>query len=407
MADHNATTSQTLPAVTQTATGVTDFFSVHDVGTLSDTVAFFLTNSIAEIGDLSERIVFQYINEETHAADISESYEYSSHILYENTVTASETAGPVEWSASLSAQPLRLRDRVSYSVTLPIVQEMTMTEVVENSVTTAVLDQLLISETAEPSATFYVEATSTLAIDDRLVRGLTEETTSVLQISNPAPITAVRAYLDISNSADLSDAHVNTVSQFQDMEDEATLSNSVSFAGSVANNAVSSTMSIRSLYWAKDFGALAWVLNTETGGLGIYDNFGFDSFAEVNGVLYATSPEGVFALTGDTDDGRHVDSKLKTGFLDFGNDQTKRVSDLFIGYTGGQLEVDVETYDGPQEVYTYAMEERDADAPRNSRAKIGRGLSSRYWRFTLRNVDGADFQVYDVTAEVGTSKRRL
>ena len=53
------------------------------------------------------------------------------------------------------------------------------------------------------------------------------------------------------------------------------------------------------------------------------------------------------------------------------------------------------------------MEERDADAQRNNRCKPGKGLSSRYWRFEIRNVDGADFQIYDVTAEVAASKRRL
>jgi hypothetical protein len=71
------------------------------------------------------------------------------------------------------------------------------------------------------------------------------------------------------------------------------------------------------------------------------------------------------------------------------------------------MECDVETYDGPEDVYTYEMEPRDADAPRNNRLKIGRGLNSRYWRFEFRNVSGADFQLQDVAVQVTTSKRRL
>jgi hypothetical protein len=88
-------------------------------------------------------------------------------------------------------------------------------------------------------------------------------------------------------------------------------------------------------------------------------------------------------------------------------EETKRMSDLYVGYTGGRLQCDVETYDGPQDVYNYLMEERDADAPRNNRLKIGRGLSSRYWRFTVKNLEGADFQLHDMTAVIGRSNRRL
>ena len=67
----------------------------------------------------------------------------------------------------------------------------------------------------------------------------------------------------------------------------------------------------------------------------------------------------------------------------------------------------IDVYDLLKEVYTYEMEHRDAGAPRNNRIKPGKGLSSRYWRFTFRNVGGADFQIHDVAVELARSKRRL
>ena len=177
--------------------------------------------------------------------------------------------------------------------------------------------------------------------------------------------------------------------------------------GSIANTTVTDTFYVTDSAWAKDFGALAWTLNTQTGGLTTYDNFGFKSMVEHKGVLFAASPEGIFTIDGGTDDGRYITANAKTGFLDFGEEQTKRISDLFVGYTGAGMNVSVETYDGPQEVYTYEIEEREIIAPRNSRIKIGRGLSSRYWRFEFNNVDGAEFQIYDLAAVVGRSHRRL
>jgi hypothetical protein len=193
----------------------------------------------------------------------------------------------------------------------------------------------------------------------------------------------------------------------EELAETALGSSSFSFEGSFYNETLTSVAIASDWLWAKDFGAVAWVLNTQSGGITNYNNFGFTSIAFHSGKLYATSPEGLFQLGADDDDGRKIDAEVKGGFLDFGVEEKKRVSDIFVGYTGGDLECDVETYDGPEEVYTYDMEYRDADAPRNNRLKVGRGLSSRYWRLSFRNVNGADFQIHDVTVEVAASKRRL
>ena len=79
-----------------------------------------------------------------------------------------------------------------------------------------------------------------------------------------------------------------------------------------------------------------------------------------------------------------------------------------MSYTGGALQCEVEAYDSHDDtVYTYDLEERLADAPRNNRIKLGKGQTSRYWRLTLSNVDGSDFQIHDLDADLAASKRRL
>lgn len=192
-----------------------------------------------------------------------------------------------------------------------------------------------------------------------------------------------------------------------ELEDAVLVESALSFEGSVYRYCLVGTVFVEDALWAKDFDAIAWVMNTETTGLSMYDNFQFTSITAHNGILYATSNGGVYALIGETDEGRNIDTQLKTGFLDFGRAETKRVSDIFVGYTGGQLTFDVEIYDVPGTIYTYIMEEREAGAPRNNRIKPGKGLSSRYWRFNVKNIDGADFQIYDVAPNIAASKRRL
>jgi hypothetical protein len=180
------------------------------------------------------------------------------------------------------------------------------------------------------------------------------------------------------------------------------------FGGSTFNNLETSTFIAKDSMWSKDLSAIAWVMNTESRGLWNYENFGFDSIAEYNGVLYATSPDGISELTADDDDGRDIAAHWKTGFEDFGADNKKRMSGIYVSHNGGEIECSVETYDSRDEhVYTYLIEERLTDAPRNNRIRVGKGLTSRYWRFTFNNVNGADFQVQDVAAEIGISNRRL
>jgi len=179
--------------------------------------------------------------------------------------------------------------------------------------------------------------------------------------------------------------------------------------GSFVDELLDSVTVLDALY-ARDPQALAWVMNVETGAPSFYDNFEFTSMIEYKGLLLGSSNEGLFLLGrsgDDTDGGVKVRSELVTGLLDWNSTYLKRLRDVYLGYTGGQLELDIETYNQPVPKYTYYLVERDADAPRNNRIRPGRGLKSRFWRFTLRNVSGKWHQVYDISANVDVSNRRL
>src|SRR5574343_1213376 len=143
--------------------------------------------------------------------------------------------------------------------------------------------------------------------------------------------------------------------------------------------------------WFKDPTSKAWVMNTETTAMGWYDNFSFESIVSWKGRELAVGPDGIHELVGDTDNGQKIDSLVESGFTDFGVAQTKRVDNLYFGYTSeGQIAVQTEVYESGSPPSTYLLEERDANAPRNSRVTPGKGLWGRYWRLTITNVDGAD-----------------
>ena len=171
---------------------------------------------------------------------------------------------------------------------------------------------------------------------------------------------------------------------------------------------ISSSAEATSDVWFKDPTSKAWVMNTETTAMGWYDNFSFESIVSWKGRELAVGPDGIHELAGDTDNGQKIDSLVESGFTDFGVAQTKRLDNMYFGYTSdGQIAVQTEVYESGSPPSTYLLEERDANAPRNSRVTPGKGLWGRYWRLTITNVDGADFEVHDATVDIAVSTRRI
>ena len=171
---------------------------------------------------------------------------------------------------------------------------------------------------------------------------------------------------------------------------------------------ISSSAEATSDVWFKDPTSKAWIMNTETTAMGWYDNFSFESIVSWKGRELAVGPDGIHELVGDTDNGQKIDSLVESGFTDFGVAQTKRLDNMYFGYTSdGQIAVQTEVYESGSPPSTYLLEERDANAPRNSRVTPGKGLWGRYWRLTITNVDGADFEVHDATVDIAVSTRRI
>jgi hypothetical protein len=139
---------------------------------------------------------------------------------------------------------------------------------------------------------------------------------------------------------------------------------------------------------------LAWVLHGDTRAYTRYTNFPFNSFCELGGRYFGATDTGIYELTGDDDAGEPIAAHVRAGLSDMGTGKLKRMESLYLGYRadGAMVLKVVTTSDaGAKREDWYALETRPADAVREGRVKIGRGLKSRYWGFELANVDGGDF----------------
>lgn len=191
------------------------------------------------------------------------------------------------------------------------------------------------------------------------------------------------------------------------LQSSAALSSSM-FSQLSTHGVLESKMEMVDLALFRDPDAVAWLLNTETGAASWHTNFGFESIAQVGARTFAVGPEGLYELTGDTDDGEQIAARVKTGFWDFKLEQTKRLDNMYFGYTSpGQLALDVEAAESGYAAQRYLLEPRAASEPRNSRVTPGKGLVSRYWRLTISNKDGVPFHVRSMTADLANSNRRV
>lgn len=150
-----------------------------------------------------------------------------------------------------------------------------------------------------------------------------------------------------------------------------------------------------------------WVMNSENFGMSRYTALPVETLAVLAGRVLALGPAGLYELAGDTDDGAPIDASITTGRTMLGDAHKKRIPDVFMtGTFGGATQLTVGVYGTLKGSYTYTAATRDADSPRGTRFKLGKGLASTYWKFTIANKDGSDFNINTMTADVAPSTTR-
>lgn len=155
---------------------------------------------------------------------------------------------------------------------------------------------------------------------------------------------------------------------------------------------------------------VAWTINAGSGGVSTFDNYRFNSYAQVGGVYYGASPDGLFRLDGDTDDGDIIAARLRLGMDQMGSRLEKSFSEVYVGYTGtGEMLLRVIITDdgsGQKIAGEYLMRPRPAAGRRESRFEPGKGLKAVYFDFEIENLRGADFDLSAVDFQPMFSNRR-
>ena len=127
-----------------------------------------------------------------------------------------------------------------------------------------------------------------------------------------------------------------------------------------------------------------WVVNYETNAFTRYSNYNFNSFVKLNEKYYGLNEVGLFLLDSeDTDDGKNINAKIKTGKLDLGGGLKTYVRDMFL-YSRNDSEIYLKVItDNTIETYKLL---NPTDNITNNRINLS-GTKAFNWQFEL-STDG-------------------
>jgi hypothetical protein len=124
---------------------------------------------------------------------------------------------------------------------------------------------------------------------------------------------------------------------------------------------------------------------------------GIDSVAELDGVVYVAGPYGLFAMTGDTDNGTAFSQSAVMPQLDLGTARGKHLESCVMEADAEAAPVlTVTLHDGTEYNYTFSGPKRGI-----YRAKVGRGIAGKRVQLALSGTGIQRVDSIDLAAESG------
>ena len=188
------------------------------------------------------------------------------------------------------------------------------------------------------------------------------------------------------------------------LSETVTLSSSFTL-NQILNNLIEEGISFTISFGLGDQTYSGWVMNTRNNAVTEYDNYPFNSFTKIGQTYYGANSSGLYALDGDTDDGDEILASATLGIMDFSGETKTLLGDCFLALrSDGEVLIKIKSDDNIERWYKISSTD---DVLGDKRAKPAKGVKSRYWTFTLENIDGSDFEITEFTLIPVSLKRRL
>lgn len=124
-----------------------------------------------------------------------------------------------------------------------------------------------------------------------------------------------------------------------------------------------------------------------------YGGFNFNSFCEFAGRQFGANEDGIFELTGNTDNGTAIYALLELIRNDLGDFHEKRLRKVYLaGELGGNLTVSLQFDEDVWKSFTVTASETGLKS-HGEEFYCRRDQKGRYFMIRIENVDGSDFSL--------------
>lgn len=146
-----------------------------------------------------------------------------------------------------------------------------------------------------------------------------------------------------------------------------------------------------------------WAYSLDAEGTTRYEQYNFNSFAELDRKYFAARHDGLYLLEGADDAGQPVAGEIDFGELDFGTPARKALPLVYVGMaSSGKTVLKVESAG-----QTYFYEVRDStEGLKQHRFELGRGLRSTFYDVSLI-FDGPAFDLQSISFQPVNLTRRI
>lgn len=158
-------------------------------------------------------------------------------------------------------------------------------------------------------------------------------------------------------------------------------------------------------------GFTTWAINTRTSAVTEYQNYVFNSFAQIGSEFYGASDDGLYLLNNQTDNGTNIATDIKGALLALGGSRFTQLDGVYLG-----IRVNDNAREFVLKLITPGINNQDAGKTfiysfqaknmMTTRVNIGKGLRTRYMQWELV-TDGADYDLDSIEFVPLISKRRV
>jgi hypothetical protein len=284
------------------------------------------------------------------------------------------------------AEAIRLADNVRNGLPVALTDGVGLTSLLDAKTAIRLVEALRVADSLGGGAAYQVRLAERLRLADNLKRFFGAELTDTVGVANL--LTALRmtsnVLVDGIQVADtLAPRLLIAVSAAERVTIDAELAVRALFNPTLVDG-----IEITGGYLEPNGAFTAWSMNTRTGAVTEYGDFAFNSFAALGYRYLGASPDGLYELVGETDDGDDIIADIAGGYMQFGGTQLSRLKEAYLATIGeGRFVLKIVTADGG--TYSYGV---DARSGRNTKVHMGKGMRARYFAWELTST-GQNFDL--------------